>query len=158
MDYQACITTPFAILGICSNSEAVVGIDFLPAETRTAEPLDRVSKMACEAITLYLNRARFPLDLPLLPTGTTFQKKVWAELRRIPCGQTITYSDLARRVGSGARAVSNACGANPIPLLIPCHRVVAKNGLGGFMQGREMSSLNIKRWLLEHERSASDPA
>jgi methylated-DNA-[protein]-cysteine S-methyltransferase len=156
MEYQACFSTPFAVLGIRCNAEAIVGIDFLSAGAQATIPQDGVSKKVCDAIAQYLVNARSPFDLPLLPSGTPFQKKVWAELLRIPCGQTITYAYLARRVGSGARAVANACGANPIPIVIPCHRVVASNGLGGFMRGREMNSLNIKRWLLDHERSASD--
>lgn len=90
--------------------------------------------------------------MPLSANGTAFQRRVWHALRAIPLGSTITYAELADRVGSGARAVANACGANPIALVIPCHRVVAKNGLGGFMQGRATDSLAIKRWLLAHEQ------
>ncbi|MCX7628345.1 MAG: methylated-DNA--[protein]-cysteine S-methyltransferase [Methylophilaceae bacterium] len=70
----------------------------------------------------------------------------------------MTYTELAERVGSGARAVANACGANPFPIVIPCHRVVAAHGLGGFMRSRHADSLNIKRWLLAHERSAPGAA
>ena len=73
----------------------------------------------------------------------------------IPAGSTITYADLAQRAASGARAVANACGANPVPVIIPCHRVVARHGLGGFMRGREAGALGIKQWLLAHERSES---
>jgi methylated-DNA-[protein]-cysteine S-methyltransferase len=83
---------------------------------------------------------------------------VWDALCRIPVSETITYAELARQLGSGARAVANACGANPLPIVIPCHRVVAKSGLGGFMRGNEVASLEIKRWLLNHERSTSSPA
>ena len=158
MDYQACFPTPFAVLGFRCNAEAVVGIDFLPLDTPLSASQDPMSKKACEAVAQYIKNAQpFP-GLPLSLSGTPFQKKVWAELCRIPCGQTITYAELARRVSSGARAVANACGANPIPVIIPCHRVVSINGLGGFMRGRETASLNIKRWLLDHERSTSGTA
>lgn len=158
MDYQACIPTPFAMLGIRCNAEAVTGIDFLPSDAPACAARDSVGERVCEAITQYMANAGCGFDLPLAPAGTVFQQRVWAELRHIPSGQTISYAELAHRVGSGARAVANACGANPIPLIIPCHRVVGKNGLGGFMRGREVGSLNIKRWLLEHERSASGSA
>lgn len=90
------------------------------------------------------------LDLPVVLAGTPFQKLVWRAIAEIPPGKTMTYSALAQRVGSGPRAVANACGANRLPLLIPCHRVVAKNGIGGFMQGAE-GGLAIKTWLLRHE-------
>lgn len=158
MDYQICMTSPFAVLGVRCDAKALVGLDFLPADTSVFISQDSFSKKVYDAIAQYLISAGFPLDLPLSPSGTSFQKKVWDELRRIPCGQTITYAELARRVGSGARAVANACGANPIPLVIPCHRVVSTHGLGGFMKSREKSSLTIKRWLIEHERSASSVA
>ena len=92
------------------------------------------------------NRFLTPLDLD---SGTPFQQKVWKELQRIPHGRTVSYGELARRVGApkAARAVGQAVGANPIPILIPCHRVIRSNGeLGGFSAG-----LEIKRWLLRHE-------
>jgi methylated-DNA-[protein]-cysteine S-methyltransferase len=88
-------------------------------------------------------------DLTLDPQGTPFQRRVWAELQRIPRGQAISYKELAQRVGNpkASRAVGQANGANPIPLIIPCHRVVAANGsLGGYSSG-----LDRKRWLLHHE-------
>lgn len=93
-----------------------------------------------------------PFSVPLdLASATPFQRKVWAELRRIPSGTTLGYRELARRVGAprAARAVGQAVGANPIPIVIPCHRVIRSNGaLGGFSAG-----LEIKRWLLHHEGS-----
>jgi methylated-DNA-[protein]-cysteine S-methyltransferase len=88
-------------------------------------------------------------DLLLDPLGTPFQRRVWEELRRIPQGQTISYKELAERVGKpkASRAVGQANGRNPIPLIIPCHRVIAADGtLGGYSSG-----LDRKRWLLRHE-------
>jgi methylated-DNA-[protein]-cysteine S-methyltransferase len=88
-------------------------------------------------------------SLTLDPRGTPFQLRVWQALRRIPWGQTISYKELAHRVGSpkGFRAVGQANAVNPIPLIIPCHRVIAANGsLGGYSSG-----LDRKRWLLKHE-------
>jgi O-6-methylguanine DNA methyltransferase len=89
-------------------------------------------------------------DLPLDLQGSPFHLQVWRELRKVPPGETVSYQELARRLGKpkAARAVGQACGANPIPLIVPCHRVIAANGtLGGFSSG-----LDHKRWLLEHER------
>ncbi len=155
MNYQACFKTPFAVLGIRCTAEAITGVDFLPPDTLAIAPQTDLARQACEAIQHYLNTSGPFAGLPLLPAGTSFQQRVWQAIGRIPPGQTLTYAALAQQVGSGARAVANACGANPVPLFVPCHRVVASHGLGGFMRGRDVDSLNIKRWLLEHERNAS---
>lgn len=151
MSYQARIPTLFAILGIRCTTDAITGIDFLPLNTPSLTPQNDLAKQIQEAIQHYLQDSTQLDQLPLQLAGTPFQQKVWQAISRIPPGQTLTYTELAQQVGSGARAVANACGANPIPLFIPCHRVVAANGLGGFMKGRKSDSLNIKRWLLDHE-------
>ena len=84
------------------------------------------------------------------PNGTAYQQKVWQAIAEIPYGQVASYQDIARQIGSHPRAVGGACGKNPLALVIPCHRVVAKQGLGGFSSG-DAEALNIKRWLLKHE-------
>jgi len=89
--------------------------------------------------------------LPLDLQGSPFHLRVWQELRKIPPGETVSYQELGRRLGNpqASRAVGQACGANPIPLIVPCHRVIASNGsLGGFSSGLER-----KRWLLDHEQT-----
>lgn len=88
-----------------------------------------------------------------MPPGTPFQRKVWMQIAQIPPGQTRSYRWIADRIGSHPRPVGGACGKNPLPLLIPCHRVVSANGgLGGFsMAGGEERGLAVKRWLLSHE-------
>ncbi len=105
-------------------------------------------------ITEFLEGKRTEFDIPLRLKGTDFRQKVWNELRKIPYGQTITYKELAQRIGSpkGYRAVANACGANPFPILIPCHRVVASGGhLGGYTGG-----LDIKLALINTENQNTD--
>ena len=88
-------------------------------------------------------------DLPLAPEGTAFQKRVYAAMQRIPFGGMRSYGELAAELGSAARAVGGACGSNPLPIVIPCHRVVAAGGgLGGFSGGAGAST---KTWLLHHE-------
>lgn len=95
-------------------------------------------------------------DLPLDPAGSPFQRRVWDEMARIPYGRTRTYGELAQGVGGVARAVGQACGANPIPIVIPCHRVVAGGGrLGGFSGGLGAAS---KRSLLAHEHAVPEGA
>ena len=98
---------------------------------------------------LYFARARTAFDLPLDPPGTAFQRRVWSALRTIPYGTTVSYGELARRLGDvrATRAVGAANGKNPIPIIVPCHRVIGARGeLTGFGGG-----LDRKRWLLEHE-------
>jgi methylated-DNA-[protein]-cysteine S-methyltransferase len=101
----------------------------------------------------YFDNPLFKFNLPLKPQGTPFQNRVWSAISEIEAGKTATYGALARRIKSGSRAVGGACGANFYPLVIPCHRVLSANGLGGFMQqgGAIGRHLDIKRWLLHHE-------
>ncbi len=98
----------------------------------------------------YFSGKKRSLELPLSLAGTDFQKKVWRQLRKIPHGQTVSYADVARAIGhpKAVRAVGNANGKNRIPIIIPCHRVIASDGkLGGYSSG-----LARKRWLLRHEK------
>ncbi len=94
------------------------------------------------------------INLKLLKQGTLHQNKVWAELLKIPLGSTLTYSALAKKIGSAARAVGNACRTNPYTLLIPCHRVVAVNGMGGYSGHRHGEYMLIKEKLLAYEANA----
>lgn len=87
----------------------------------------------------------------LLNTGTEFQQRVWLALTRIPAGDSISYQTLAERCQSGARAVANACRDNPLPLIIPCHRVTSKNGIGGYMGQSAGPAIKFKSLLLQHE-------
>ena len=87
-------------------------------------------------------------DLPLAPHGTAFQRAVWQQMQAIPYGDTRTYGELARWLRSAPRAVGGACGRNPIPIIVPCHRVVASGGLGGYSGD---GGTDTKQWLLELE-------
>ena len=120
-----------------------------PALTPARDPLAR---QVADAVTGYFQHGRWPDQLPLRAEGTPFQRRVWDCLRRIPPGQTRSYGDIARELHSGARAVGNACRANPVLLLIPCHRVVAAKGRGGFAGQTQGRWPAIKDWLLEHEQ------
>ncbi len=108
-----------------------------------------VINLAISQINEFLEGSRTDFDVPLLIKGTDFRQRVWSEIRKIPYGRTITYKELAHRIGSpgGFRAVANACGANPFPILIPCHRVVASGGKAGGYTG----GMDIKLSLLELE-------
>ena len=99
----------------------------------------------------YFEDPQWCFKLPLTLGGTPFQRRVWRALQSIPSGKTVAYGTLADALGTSARAVGNACRANPIPIVIPCHRVVGAHDTGGFMGSRADQSLIIKRWLLTHE-------
>lgn len=150
-DYAAKHRTPFAVLGIRVVADKLCGIDFLPTAAATQAPYDAFTRQVCEQIEAYLHHPDFVFDLPLLQSPTAHQLKVWQALCAIPCGQATTYGTLAQKLGSSPRAVGQACGSNPLPLIIPCHRVLAKNGAGGFMHHASGAPLAIKDWLLRHE-------
>jgi methylated-DNA-[protein]-cysteine S-methyltransferase len=149
--HAARLVTPFAVLGIATRDEWLTGIDFLAPHTPPCAPSTPLAREAARQLAAYLADPAFVFDLPLDPAGTPFRQRVWQALRRIPPGEARSYGELAASMGSAPRAVGQACGDNPIPLLIPCHRVLAKNGPGGFMHARGGHSLAIKHWLLRHE-------
>jgi methylated-DNA-[protein]-cysteine S-methyltransferase len=149
--YAAKYPVPFAVLGIRVEEGKLAGIDFLPCGEAALAPSDGLTRQVCEQIEAYLHDPDFQFDLPLRQSPTPYQMKVWQALRAIPRGQATTYGALAQQLGSSPRAVGQACGSNPLPLIIPCHRVVAKNGAGGFMHHASGAPLAIKDWLLRHE-------
>ena len=124
----------------------IISLLFSYSEYSDSSPLLEKAK---EEIEEYFQRKRKTFDLPLDAKGTEFQKRVWKELLDIRYGETLSYGEIGDRIGTKAyRAIGNACGKNPIPILIPCHRVVGKDNIGGFSLG-----LDLKRKLLDMERS-----
>ena len=148
--YDAVISTPFGAMGIITQDDFLTAIDLLPTQVEIKNASQPFVQWVAEQLQQYFTQPQMTFSLPYVVKGTHFQKRVWQAISEIPSGKTLSYSELAQRVGSGPRAVANACGANQVPLVIPCHRVVAKNGLGGFMQGVEGGAA-IKQWLLAHE-------
>jgi methylated-DNA-[protein]-cysteine S-methyltransferase len=150
--YTAKMRTPFAVLGIRTTGAAVIGIEYLPPRERVLAPTVALAERVCRELERYLADPEFRFRVPLAPGGTVFRQRVWQALLRIPVGESRTYGELARELHSAPRAVGGACGANPIALVIPCHRVVgARGSLGGFMGVTEGDPIAIKRWLLRHE-------
>jgi methylated-DNA-[protein]-cysteine S-methyltransferase len=152
--FQARLRAPFATLGITTTDRHITGIRFLAPSTPALAPRkSSLAFLACVQIQAYLEDGRYEFDLPLKLSGSRHQIEVWEAMQRIAAGEMRTYGDLAHDIKSSARAVGGACGANPIPLVVPCHRVIGANRtLGGFMgQRAEGFELSIKRWLLEHE-------
>jgi methylated-DNA-[protein]-cysteine S-methyltransferase len=147
---DAVIPAPFGAVAIqLDQASNLKQIQLIPASPTLY--VNQQAQAIVDAIQSYLQSPKNDLrHLIKLPKGTPFQQRVWSAMTEIPLGEVMSYQALAQRVSSGARAVANACGANPLPLVIPCHRVVAKNGIGGFMQNT-VGGLAIKQWLLKHE-------
>jgi len=149
--YQAKYPAPFAVLGIRVVGNSLIDIDYLPKGVAVLAPLNPLAENVCRQIERYLDDPGYRFDLPFEFNGTAFQCRVWQAICTIPSGRTLTYLDIARKLATAPRPVGGACGANRIPIVIPCHRVVGSNGLGGFMKARDGFPLDIKRWLLKHE-------
>jgi len=150
--YAARFATPFAVIGIRTGAEKLVRVEYLPPNIPTLPPQDALAREVCCQIDTYLGDPLHCFDLPCEVKGTQFQQRVWREIARIPSGMTRSYGELASILQSAPRPVGGACGSNPIPLIVPCHRVLAANGqLGGFMHSRDSLPLSIKRCLLAHE-------
>jgi len=152
--FQARVRTPFATLGITTTATHVTGVRFLAPDTPAlAPPRGTIAHLACVQIQAYLDDGQFVFELPLRLAGTRHRMEVWEAMQRIPAGATRSYGEVAAELRSSARAVGGACGANPIPLVVPCHRIVAANHrIGGFMGAKSDGfELGIKRWLLAHE-------
>ena len=141
------IESPVGLLTITATDGAITAVDF--GRGGGPSPNGGVLAEAARQLSEYFAGARRAFDLPVAPEGTPFRRRVWAAMQAIPYGQTRSYGDLARDLDSAPRAVGGACGANPIPLIIPCHRVVGAGGtLGGFSGG---AGCDTKRQLLALE-------
>jgi methylated-DNA-[protein]-cysteine S-methyltransferase len=149
--FDAVVPAPFGAVGVKTDGEAVTEIVYLPPDTPARSPTNALAARAAEQIERYLEDPRAGFDLPVKVDGTSFRRRVWREISAIPRGETRTYGDLAARLRSVPRAVGQACGDNALPLVIPCHRVVAANGLGGFAHHDAGYLVAAKRWLLAHE-------
>lgn len=153
--YAAVVLSPLpgeCRLGIVTTSQGLVAIDFLPSATPLRAADDQLSRTVVAALDAYFAGAGDPFrQLPLAVVGSAYQRRIWCLLQTIMPGETRTYGELATVAGSGARAVAGACRANPIPIVVPCHRVVARSGLGGYGGATSGENLRIKAWLLAHE-------
>ncbi|MBC8338655.1 MAG: methylated-DNA--[protein]-cysteine S-methyltransferase [Alphaproteobacteria bacterium] len=124
------MNSPFGPLTIFEDNDSIIVLEWGRAEN--PEPT-ALLETARDQLDEYFDAKRKDFDLPLAPRGTAFQCAVWDQMRRIPYGQVKTYGDVARSLNSAPRAVGGACGRNPIPIIVPCHRIIASNGnLGGF--------------------------
>ena len=157
--YAAVVATPWSgvMVGVSVHDEAVTSIDFLAGNAAPHTARKGVAREAVRQLRAYFRDPQHRFVLPLEPVGTPFQRRVWDAMRRIPAGETRSYGWLARQLGSSPRAIGGACRVNPIPLIIPCHRIVAAQGLGGFMGVTTGPGIQLKQLLLSHECSLQRP-
>jgi methylated-DNA-[protein]-cysteine S-methyltransferase len=161
--WSAIIATPLPLprLGILCDRSHIVRIRFLPAtvplmpDAIHAPEADLIRRLTAALSDYFSNARADTFDLPTAAAGSAFQHRVWEEISAIPSGETRSYGSLARALKTSARAIGGACRANPLPLLVPCHRVIAADGgNGGFLgqPARQGMSATVKEWLLRHER------
>ena len=151
--FSAVVAAPFGAIGVRTEAGMLRELVYLPPSFAEKAPSDRLAEQAASQIEQYLREPDFRFDLPLAAAGTAFQQRVWKTIAAIPRGTVLTYGEIAKAIRSAPRAVGQACGANWFPLIIPCHRVTAAGGLGGFAHHDDETGfhLGVKRWLLRHE-------
>jgi methylated-DNA-[protein]-cysteine S-methyltransferase len=155
-DWAAIIPAPFGKLGIKTDmfekSLMLSEVFYVAKDTPLLSAQNKLAEKAIQQINRYLVDPEYEFDLPLVPKGSLYQNKVWQQITKIPIGKVATYGDLAKKLSSAPRAIGGACGANPYPLIVPCHRVVSATGIGGFAHHDEEGyHRDIKTWLLQHE-------
>ena len=143
---QLSLHTPLGEMTFSEDEGAIVALDWGRGSEQEATPLLREAR---DQLHDYFDGKRVSFQLPLAPHGTPYQRRVWAALCTIPAGETRSYADIARDIASHPRAVGHANGRNPIPIVIPCHRVIAANGAIGGFSG--LDGPTTKRFLLDHE-------
>ena len=147
--YVSYLEFPIGIVEIISDGENLVSVNFVDEKAKEPIKGNKITITARKQLGEYFKGKRKIFDLPFSLKGTEFQKKVWNALLKIPFGSVVTYSDIANMIGNpnGVRAVGSANSKNPISIIVPCHRVIGKNGkLTGYAGG-----LDRKEWLIEHE-------
>jgi len=152
--YDVVVGFPKMKVAVATRDGRVAGIRYLPPDADLVAPANALAERAARQLERYREDPDAKFDLPLLIEGTEFQRRLWDALCAIPRGRTLTYGEMARRLGGEARAVGQACGDNKLPIVIPCHRVVAAGGIGGFAHSTDGYLIEAKRWLLMHESSA----
>ncbi|WP_341503178.1 methylated-DNA--[protein]-cysteine S-methyltransferase [Gallaecimonas sp. GXIMD4217] len=151
---SAWVETPAGPVAMRELAGQVSEILLLPEpETVQWTPLGRRFEAQ---LVRYLQSGRADFELPLLAQGTAFQQRVWARLAELPRGETVSYGELARELGTVARALGQACRHNPHPIVVPCHLVLSASGMGGFSGQTGGAMLDFKQWLLNHEGAGRD--
>jgi methylated-DNA-[protein]-cysteine S-methyltransferase len=154
--FDVIVEFPKMKVGVCTREDLVVEIRYLSPSTQVISARTALAARAAEQLERYREDPDARFDLPVLVEGSPLERRVWDAMCAIPRGRTRTYGDLARELGADPRVIGQACGDNRLPLVIPCHRIVAADGLGGFAHATSGYLLEAKRWLLMHEAPAFD--
>ena len=148
------VATPLGNIGVVIAKDEVIALQLQPSDFPDNNPPSSLAVLVKKQLAAYFHSPMTPFDLPLRFIGSEFQCRVWQALRDIPCRHTLTYGELAQRLQTSARAIGNACRTNPIPLIVPCHRVVARGHVGGYAGHQAGKTWQIKPWLLAHEQAS----
>ena len=160
--FDAVVAFPAMRVAVCTDGDHLAEVRYLPPDAAERAPRNALAARAVRQLERYREDPDAMFDLPIAPQGTPFQMQVWGALMRIRRGTVKTYGELARDLGGGARprddgtlarSVGQACGDNCLPIVIPCHRAVAADGLGGFAHSRSGFLIEAKSWLLAHEKA-----
>lgn len=149
--YDVVWRAPVGMLGISVENDQLLMLDYMSPRSKPRSSANAFAKEVLAQVKAYFSDPSHKFDLPLVKQGSEHQQRVWRALQKIPSGKTMSYGVLADRIASGARAVGNACRHNPVSIVVPCHRVVAANGPGGYGGAVNGAILQRKLWLLEHE-------
>jgi len=147
---EALIATPIGMVRVTGGAEAIASVRIEPGQAEPIEGKTRAVREAVRQITEYFAGIRTGFDLPLEPAASPRGEMLRTGMIEIPYGNTMSYGDLARQIGSGPRAIGQACARNPFPIIVPCHRVTGSGGALGNYSGGEGPKTKI--WLLDHER------
>ena len=153
-DYTAIIDSPCGRLGIFDDGKVVQAINFLYDKAETRSSRSELATQVILQLEQFFADPTFKFDLPLVLSATPFQLRTRQALLSIPVGKTMSYGNVAKMIASSARAIAGACRRNPLPIIVPCHRVVAVNGIGGFSGAVDGKPLVVKKWLLKHESAS----
>ena len=153
--YDVTVEFPKFKVGVATRNGIVTELKYLPLSAGSISPKGELAKRAERQLEGYKRDPNSGFDLPVVIEGTELQKSVWKAMCAIPRGRTRTYGDLARDLAADPRDIGQCCGDNRLPLVIPCHRIVAADGIGGFAHATSGYLLEAKRWLLMHEAAAT---
>ncbi|MFK7794631.1 MAG: methylated-DNA--[protein]-cysteine S-methyltransferase [Gammaproteobacteria bacterium] len=145
------LPSPIGLLGLNISSKGIQRLLYIKTKQDSRIPNKGFGAKVHQQIMEYFELQRTEFDLPIDIQGTTYQNRVLSEVVKISYGESLTYGDIAMAIDSGPRAVGNACRHNPIPIIIPCHRVVKKSGIGGYCGSIVGKEIQQKDWLLQHE-------
>jgi methylated-DNA-[protein]-cysteine S-methyltransferase len=151
--YSLILSSPLGTLGLILQESKLIRLELLTKDDGFKIPKDTLSRHITNQFSLYFNDPLHKFDLNINPLGTPFQQSAWEAMCTIPSGKTLSYGQLSKQLKTGPRAIGQACRTNPLPIIIPCHRIVGATDIGGYSGAKNGRWLEVKKWLLTHEKS-----